>query len=756
METQKLIQLYRSLEGCEPVSVQRLPGAGSNRQYYRLTGKDGKTLIGCVGTSAEENQAFFNLSLCFAARHLPVPAVYDISDDHTCYLMEDLGDRSLFDFIRHGREKGGAYDETEELMLQLVMRDLPQFQFEAASDDVYQQCYPVAAMDDQSVQFDLNYFKYCYLKLTGLEFNEIRLEADFQQFKHDLLAVEEQGFMYRDFQARNVMLKEGRPYYIDYQGGRRGPIYYDVASFLWQASAHYSDELRNRLIDAYLSSLEAYIHIDRETFMQRLRLFVLFRTLQVLGAYGFRGLWEKKQHFIDSIPAALENLRACLAQGTCDAYPYLKETILKLQTPSQPPRKGEEFIPSQLNIQPNNGVTTPSPCGRVGEGSVLTITIYSFSYKKGIPADESGNGGGYVFDCRSTNNPGRYEQYKQLTGLDKPVIDFLEQDGEILTFLQSVYRLADFHVQRYLDRGFTHLQFAFGCTGGQHRSVYSAQHLAEHLHARFPVNIQLIHREQGITQNFTSPSSHQGRVGESMGEASAFILAAGLGTRLRPLTDTMPKALVPVAGKPLLQHQIERLRAAGFQHIVVNVHHFADQIIDFLRAHQNFGLDIRISDERDQLLETGGAIKRALPLFPGNAPILVHNVDILHNLDLAAFYRQHANEADATLLVSQRSTSRYLLTDNTNRLLGWRNVKTGEVKGKEGEQPYAFSGIHIFSPSLGSLMENWQDRFSVIDFYLQATVIRNIRLAPKADLRLLDVGKVDSLQQAEEFSNMLS
>ncbi len=233
---------------------------------------------------------------------------------------------------------------------------------------------------------------------------------------------------------------------------------------------------------------------------------------------------------------------------------------------------------------------------------------------------------------------------------------------------------------------------------------------------------------------------------------NAFILAAGLGTRLRPLTDTMPKALVPVDGKPLLQYQIERLKAAGFQRIVVNVHHFAEQIIDFLNAHQNFGLDIRISDEREQLLETGGAIKRALPLFSDSSPILVHNVDILHNLDLRSFYQQNcAQQTDATLLVSQRTTSRYLLTDDTNRLLGWRNVKTGEVKGKEGEQAYAFSGIHLFSPSLGSLMENWPDRFSIIDFYLQTTLTRNIHLAPVADLRLLDVGKVDSLHEATRF-----
>ena len=481
MEQERLIALYRELCGTEPVKIEKLPGAGSNRQYFRLAAADGGTLIGVVGTSAEENQAFFNLSLLFAARHLPVPKVYSHTDDFMAYLQEDPGSTSLFDFIRRGREQGGQYDDMEKLMLQQVISELPQFQFEGGDLYVFTHCYPQQEMDRTSVMFDLNYFKYCYLKLRGIEFNEYRLQADFEQFADDLLVEDADTFLYRDFQARNVMLKDGRPFYIDYQGGRKGPIYYDVASFLWQASAKYSDALRTELVDAYWDALQPYLQnescpacyqsLSKEHFLQRLHEFVLFRLLQVLGAYGYRGLWEKKQHFIDSIPPALENLRKELERGTCDKYLYLKTVVSQL-----------------VGMSDSQSV---EPAG---------IRVFSFSYKKGIPADTTGNGGGYVFDCRASNNPGRYAEYKHLTGLDQPVIDFLEKDGEILQFLAHIYPIVDFHVQRWIDRGFTDLQISFGCTGGQHRSVYCAQHVAQHLCEKFGIPIHLCHREQGIKQ----------------------------------------------------------------------------------------------------------------------------------------------------------------------------------------------------------------------------------------------------------------
>lgn len=484
MEKERLIDLYARYKGEVPVSIDKLPGAGSNRQYYRIVGEDGESVIGVIGTSEEENKAFIELSKAFETRDFATPRLYAHSDDWMVYLQEDLGSASLFDFLKEGREKGGDYSEKEVNMLALVMSELPKIQFEGGGDYVFSKCYPLSEMNEMSIMFDLNYFKYNFVKLTGVEFNEIRLQEDFDKMAADLLLEDGNTFLYRDFQARNVMLKDGQPYFIDFQGGRKGPIYYDVASFLWQASAKYSNALREKLIKEYYHSLQYYLDarecpecykdLTFAKFTQRLHQFVLFRLLQVLGAYGFRGLWEKKKHFIDSIPPALENLKEELALGTCDAYPYLKDVCESLIAWAPEP-----FVHDNLIVR-----------------------VFSFSYKKGIPEDVSGNGGGYVFDCRSSNNPGRYAEYKKITGLDKPVIDFLEKDGEILDFLDHIYPLVDFHTQRWLDRGFKDLQISCGCTGGQHRSVYSAQHIAEHLHEKFGVEVHLCHREQGITQIF--------------------------------------------------------------------------------------------------------------------------------------------------------------------------------------------------------------------------------------------------------------
>ena len=296
-------------------------------------------------------------------------------------------------------------------------------------------------------------------------------------------------FLYRDFQSRNVMIKDGKPYFIDFQGGRKGPPQYDVASFLWQAKANIPASLREELIDAYLDELEK-IEIsthhspitNRDSWKESLKHFVLLRTLQVLGAYGYRGYFERKPHFLESIPNALINLEEIFTQN-----PELQQEYPTL------------FLLSKY--LPRTTVKRRSTDGQ-SQCQALVVTIYSFSFKRGIPADESGNGGGYVFDCRSTHNPGKYDEYKQLTGLDQPVIDFLEKDGEILTFLNSVYALVDHHVERFLERGFDHLQVAFGCTGGQHRSVYCAEHLAKHLKEKYNVQIELIHRERAITQTF--------------------------------------------------------------------------------------------------------------------------------------------------------------------------------------------------------------------------------------------------------------
>lgn len=507
---EKLIKLYTEWSGAEPVSTEQLAGAGSNRQYYRFTAEDGTTVVGVIGTSRDENHAFIYLAGHFEQRQLPVPHILAQSDDGLRYLQTDLGSTSLFDAIRGGREAGGRYNQREKQLLKATIRQLPNIQIRGARGLDWQNCYPQPEFDEDSVLFDLNYFKYCFLKPSGLDFHELKLEANFRLFAKDLTSENIDSFLYRDFQARNVMLDaDGNPQFIDFQGGRRGPYYYDLASFLWQASARYSDKLRRELVAEYYDALKLYTEVPSlRHFVNRLSLFVLFRTLQVLGAYGFRGYFERKKHFLDSIPPAMDNLRALLKLGEqVFPYPYMMDMLRRL---TEMPRyahieepavsRADGYKTTDKNVYEAHPQDGPATFSKYDGKGPLRVRVFSFSFRKGIPADESGNGGGYVFDCRSTHNPGRYEPYKKLTGLDEPVIRFLEDDGEILTFLNSVYKLADAHVQRYIDRGFTDLMFSFGCTGGQHRSVYSAQHLAEHLHEKFGIEVHICHREQGIEQ----------------------------------------------------------------------------------------------------------------------------------------------------------------------------------------------------------------------------------------------------------------
>ena len=503
-----LRRLYEQWKGEAPVQTERLAGAGSNREYYRMTDGEGQSVIGCIGTSRDENHAFVCLTKHFTQRRLPVPQILAVSNDELRYLQTDLGDQSLFDALRVGREAGGRYTQQERALLVKTIRELPNIQMRGARGLDWSCCYPQPEFDQDSVLFDLNYFKYCFLKATGLDFHELKLEANFRMLAKDLTAETCDAFLYRDFQARNVMLVDGEPRFIDYQGGRKGPFYYDLASFLWQASAKYPDKLRRDLIAEYYDSLKNYTEVPSERhFKERLDLFVLFRTLQVLGAYGFRGYFERKRHFIDSIPPAMDNMRNLLKSSTVDAYPYLKEVLSNMcQLPQFAPQKvvvpkrADGYKTTESNVYKPHPQDGPATFSKYDGTGPLVVRVFSFSYRKGIPEDESGNGGGYVFDCRSTHNPGRYEPYKQLTGLDEPVIRFLEDDGEITIFLQSVYRLADAHVERYLQRGFTSLMFSFGCTGGQHRSVYSAQHLAEHIHEKYGIEVRICHREQGINQ----------------------------------------------------------------------------------------------------------------------------------------------------------------------------------------------------------------------------------------------------------------
>lgn len=466
---QSLGQLYFDYTGERPQEQVQLSASGSNRRYFRLTSEH-QSLIGVQGTSKMENEAFLYMANHFLEKGLNVPKVVAVSDDHMLYLQEDLGNTLLFDYIADGR-KTGVFHEDEKAMLRKTIRSLARLQVVGSEDFDYNICYPQPEFNLRSINWDLNYFKYCFLKATGLDFQEDLLESDFERLAYILLQHRSNTFMYRDFQSRNVMVKDGEPYFIDFQGGRRGPVYYDVASFLWQAKANFHQELRNELIDIYLDELQNYMPVDREEFKLTLKHFVLFRTLQVLGAYGFRGYFEKKPHFLQSIPFAIENLRQLLKDCSED-YPYLIEVLHNM---------------TELKQFKEISVRKP-----------LVVRVYSFSYKKGIPADESGNGGGFVFDCRAVNNPGKYERYNFMTGMDEPVIKFLEDDGEIFPFLEAAYSLVDASVKRYIDRGFRNLMVSFGCTGGQHRSVYSAEKMAQHINEKFGVEVQLIHREQNI------------------------------------------------------------------------------------------------------------------------------------------------------------------------------------------------------------------------------------------------------------------
>ncbi len=471
----RLNSLYTAVFGTSPEAVEPLTGSASNRRYYRLSSPSG-TCIGVTGVDAQENKAFISIARHFRSKGINVPEVYAVSDDMMAYLQEDLGSMMLSDMVEEARKGGGLSDDGPFAdLLSRTMASLPEIQFEGAQGLDFSICYPQPAFDRRMVMFDLNYFKYCFLKPSGLEFNEVLLQDDFERLADDLLVYGSDTFMYRDFNARNVMVRDGEPYFIDFQGGRRGPVYYDVASFVWQARAGYPERLKARLIDSYLQALYKYVDVPREEFDRRLRLFVLFRLLQVLGAYGFRGWMEHKAKFVTSIPPAMASLRSLLEDPFGD-YPYLMQTLRALAA-----------LPRFRNDEAQDGR--------------LEVKVYSFSYKKGLPDDPSGNGGGYVFDCRSIHNPGRYEPYKKLTGRDEAVIRFLEDDGEIQGFMEHVHGVVDPHVETYERRGFTSLMVGFGCTGGQHRSVYCAEHLARHLAARYPsVRVRLIHREQHLEE----------------------------------------------------------------------------------------------------------------------------------------------------------------------------------------------------------------------------------------------------------------
>jgi aminoglycoside/choline kinase family phosphotransferase len=459
--------------------VQPLQGqlGGSGRKIVRLSSEK-ISAIGILYNVREENVAFLEFSRHFRRHGLPVPEIYAEDLSQGAYLEEDLGNTTLFEFLSDHRD-GATIAPEAVAAYRKVVALLPRFQVEAGRDVNYKVCYPRASFDRQSIAWDLNYFKYYFLRLAGIPFNEQSLEDDFSRLTKFLLSANRDYFLYRDFQSRNIMLRtvldQDRPFFLDYQGGRKGALQYDIASLLYDAKADLPPELRQQLLDHYLDSLAGFLDPDRPAFMQFYYPYVYVRIMQALGAYGFRGFYERKEHFLQSVPYALKNLRWLLHNVE---LPIALPTLM-------------EAFKSMVASDKLQGLTSEA-----GKTEKLTVRVFSFSFHRGLPQDDTGNGGGFVFDGRSLPNPGREERFKTLTGKDATVIDYLNQQESVHQFLAGARSLVDASVDTYQRRGFKHLMVSFGCTGGQHRSVYLAEQLAKHLRSKNGVEVVVRHREQ--------------------------------------------------------------------------------------------------------------------------------------------------------------------------------------------------------------------------------------------------------------------
>ena len=454
-----------------PKHVLPLQGelGGSGRKIIRL-GSPRASAIGILYGVHEENAAFLEFSRHFRRHGLPVPEIYGEELNECAYLEEDLGDTTLFDFLsknRTGTEIAPKVVET----YRKVVETLPRFQIEAGRDLDYAACYPRGSFDRQSIVWDLNYFKYYFLRLAAIPFNEQLLEDDFERLTEFLLSADRDYFLYRDFQSRNIMLRDGKPFFLDYQGGRKGALQYDLASLLYDAKADLPPELRQQLLEHYLDCVTQCADIEREKFLKHYYAYVYVRILQALGAYGFRGFYERKAHFLQSVPYALKNLRWLLHNVELPiALPTLTSAF-------------ESMLGSEKLQQ----------VAKQSDG--LIVHISSFSFHREMPRDDSGNGGGFVFDGRSLPNPGREERFRDLTGKDAPVIEYLNQQESVHQFLALVYSLVDASINNYQLRGFKSLMVSFGCTGGQHRSVFLAEQLGKRLHARGGFKVEVHHLE---------------------------------------------------------------------------------------------------------------------------------------------------------------------------------------------------------------------------------------------------------------------
>jgi aminoglycoside/choline kinase family phosphotransferase len=469
--TDILNRLFERHFGSPVTRVQPLQGelGGSGRQIIRLSGAT-HAAIGIVYGVREENVAFLEFSRHFRKHELPVPEIYGEDLEHGVYLEEDLGNTTLFEFLSKNRSGETIAPPVVEAYRKVV-EILPRFQVEAGRGLNYKVCYPIGSFDRQSIAWDLNYFKYYFLRLAGVPFNEHALEDDFGRLTDFLMTASREYFLYRDFQSRNILLRDGQPFFVDYQGGRKGALQYDIASLLFDAKADLPPELRQELLDHYFDALAKYVRIDRDAFLKHYYAYVYVRILQALGAYGFRGFYERKAHFLQSVPYAMKNLRWLLHNVT-----------LPIELPT-------------LMAAFQGMLASEKLRGLHAEGGNIALRIFSFSFHQSFPKDESGNGGGFVFDARSLPNPGREERFKPLTGKDGPVIEYLNQQESVHRFLDNVTSLADASVASYRQRGFKHLMVSFGCTGGQHRSVFLAEQLAKHFRARKGVEVAVRHLE---------------------------------------------------------------------------------------------------------------------------------------------------------------------------------------------------------------------------------------------------------------------
>jgi aminoglycoside/choline kinase family phosphotransferase len=476
--------------------IQPLQGqlGGSGRNIIRLSAEQ-QSAIGILYNVREENVAFLEFSRHFRKHGLPVPEIYAEDLNQGAYLEEDLGDTTLFEFLsKHRTGENIAPDVVEAY--RKVVAVLPRFQVEAGRDLNYKVCYPRASFDRQSISWDLNYFKYYFLRLAGIPFNEQALEDDFDSLTNFLLSADCDYFLYRDFQSRNIMLKSGQPFFLDYQGGRKGALQYDIASLLYDAKADLPPDLRQQLLDLYIDKLGAFVDVKREAFLHYYYAYVYVRILQALGAYGFRGFYERKPHFLQSVPYALKNLRWLLHNAKLPiALPTLTEAFISMLGSEKLQGLAFEGDNPRAVTVAHDGTEAPEKPQSLAAEPNVTVRIWSFSRLRSEPNDESGNGGGYVFDGRGVPNPGREERFKMLTGKDALVIDYLNQQEQARRFLDLVTSLVDDHVSEWQRRGFKHLMVSFACTGGRHRSVYFAEQLAKHLRSRSGVDVVVRHRE---------------------------------------------------------------------------------------------------------------------------------------------------------------------------------------------------------------------------------------------------------------------